>query len=189
MSPYRTTTPLNGIADPLHTNNWTISEYDPLGRKKTITGQDGSQAHTAYDGVYTTVTDQSGRQRRQKVDSLGRIIRVDEPDATGNLGAFDSPTQATYYEYDTLGNLVHVIQGASPIQERFFKYDALSRLTYEHQVEQVGAFSASDPVTGQAAWYDLRVRIEKASDEEEAMSAPQFPVLTGFKGVFGRRRA
>ncbi len=150
-NPYRTTT-LGGVADPLHTDNWTISEYDPLGRKKTITGQDGSQAHTAYDGVYTTVTDQSGRQRRQKVDALGRIIRVDEPDTSGNLGTFDIPTQATTYEYDTLGNLVHVKQGSSPIQERFFKYDPLSRLIYEHQVEQAGTFSLVDPVTGHGNW-------------------------------------
>ena len=37
-------------------------------------------------------------------------------------------------------------------------------------------WSNSDPVTGQAAWYDLRVRIEKA--EPPAESEPYFqPVL------------
>ncbi len=35
--------------------------------------------------------------------------------------------------------------------------------------------SNSDPVTGQAAWYDLRVRIEKA--EPDVASQPQFPEL------------
>ena len=35
-------------------------------------------------------------------------------------------------------------------------------------------FSNSDPITGQAAWYDLKVRIEKAADQS-AVSAPQFP--------------
>ena len=34
--------------------------------------------------------------------------------------------------------------------------------------------SNSDPVTGQAAWYDLRVRIEKAAADEPAESWPQF---------------
>ncbi|MBM3517999.1 MAG: formate dehydrogenase [Alphaproteobacteria bacterium] len=34
----------------------------------------------------------------------------------------------------------------------------------------------SDPVTGQAAWYDLRVRIERAADGEHE-TAPQFPPL------------
>lgn len=39
-------------------------------------------------------------------------------------------------------------------------------------------YANADPVTGQAAWYDLRVRIEKAADDRpEAVSEPQFPVL------------
>jgi anaerobic selenocysteine-containing dehydrogenase len=46
-----------------------------------------------------------------------------------------------------------------------------------------GTVSNSDPVTGQAAWYDLRVRISKAhAPAEEGESAPQFgalPVLPG----------
>ncbi|WP_051340700.1 molybdopterin oxidoreductase family protein [Azospirillum halopraeferens] len=37
--------------------------------------------------------------------------------------------------------------------------------------------SNSDPVTGQAAWFDLRVRIEKCEPGEEAVSEPQFPVI------------
>jgi anaerobic selenocysteine-containing dehydrogenase len=34
-------------------------------------------------------------------------------------------------------------------------------------------YSNSDPVTGQAAWYDLRVRVEKCADQRDE-SAPQF---------------
>ncbi len=37
-------------------------------------------------------------------------------------------------------------------------------------------YSNSDPVTGQAAWYDLRVRIEKAGADEQT-NAPNFPAL------------
>ena len=37
-------------------------------------------------------------------------------------------------------------------------------------------YSNSDPVTGQAAWYDLKVRVEKAKDQSPE-SAPQFAVL------------
>jgi len=40
-------------------------------------------------------------------------------------------------------------------------------------------FSNSDPVTGQAAWYDLRVRVEKCTDQSEE-SAPQFETLQQF---------
>jgi anaerobic selenocysteine-containing dehydrogenase len=41
-------------------------------------------------------------------------------------------------------------------------------------------WSNSDPVTGQAAWFDLRVRVEKADAPTEAQ--PQFPALD-LKGV------
>src|SRR5216683_2927865 len=37
-------------------------------------------------------------------------------------------------------------------------------------------YANADPVTGQAAWYDLRVRIEKAPVGEQ-MTEPQFAVL------------
>ncbi|QPC88060.1 molybdopterin-dependent oxidoreductase [Mesorhizobium sp. NBSH29] len=37
-------------------------------------------------------------------------------------------------------------------------------------------WSNSDPITGQAAWYDLRVRIEKA-ESEPRISQPQFPAV------------
>ena len=42
-------------------------------------------------------------------------------------------------------------------------------------------YSNSDPVTGQAAWYDLRVRIEKA--EPASMTEPVFEPLNKPKGL------
>ncbi len=38
-------------------------------------------------------------------------------------------------------------------------------------------YSNSDPVTGQAAWFDLRVRMEKAAPDEVAEVVPQFEPL------------
>ena len=54
----------------------------------------------------------------------------------------------------------------------------LNHLISELLPEREGGYrySNSDPITGQAAWYDLRVRVEKASDQSE-QSAPQFPKL------------
>ena len=43
-------------------------------------------------------------------------------------------------------------------------------------------WSNSDPVTGQAAWFDLRVRIEKAAADEAAESWPQFDTLPRMNG-------
>ena len=42
-------------------------------------------------------------------------------------------------------------------------------------------FSYSDPITGQAAWYDVRVRIEKDNKKDSMMSEPQFPIINFFK--------
>jgi RHS repeat-associated protein len=150
-NPYRTTT-LDGVADISHTSNWTVSAYDPLGRVVSVTLPDASVMQSSYQGVYTTITDQAGRQRRQQTDALGRVIRVDEPNPSGSLGTVDAPAQATSYEYDTQSNIVHITQGSSPVQHRYFKYDALGRLTHERQVEQATAFSLFDPVTGNSNW-------------------------------------
>jgi anaerobic selenocysteine-containing dehydrogenase len=38
-------------------------------------------------------------------------------------------------------------------------------------------YASSDPVTGQAAWYDLRVRIEKAAEIEAGETEPRFSAL------------
>jgi hypothetical protein len=38
-------------------------------------------------------------------------------------------------------------------------------------------YSNSDPVTGQAAWFDLRVRLTKCTAAEAGMTEPQFPDL------------
>ena len=143
---------------------WTKTEYDALGRVRQVTLPDNTLAATEYVGVYTTATDQAGKKRRQKVDALGRIVRVDEPDASGSLGVFATPTQPSFYQYDTLGNVVCINQGLSQqgatpesvssyVQHRYFKYDSLSRLTYERQVEQAGTIpTAADPLTGNASW-------------------------------------
>jgi anaerobic selenocysteine-containing dehydrogenase len=40
-------------------------------------------------------------------------------------------------------------------------------------------YANADPVTGQAAWFDLRVRVTKAAPEHEPQSLPQFTALPG----------
>ena len=46
-----------------------------------------------------------------------------------------------------------------------------------------GATSNSDPVTGQAGWYDVRVRIYPAAADEEQEVFPQFKTLSPMPGV------
>ena len=47
--------------------------------------------------------------------------------------------------------------------------------------------SNSDPVTGQAAWYDVRVRIYKADEAEEQISSPQFAPTQPIPGQAKRK--
>ena len=49
--------------------------------------------------------------------------------------------------------------------------------------------SNSDPVTGQAGWYDVRVRIYKADDSEEKVSFPQFDTLDAVPGQTKERKS
>lgn len=43
-------------------------------------------------------------------------------------------------------------------------------------------YSNSDPITGQAAWYDLRVKVEKCGKDEIEETMPQFDPLPGNPG-------
>jgi anaerobic selenocysteine-containing dehydrogenase len=43
--------------------------------------------------------------------------------------------------------------------------------------EGAGAMANADPVTGQAAWYDLKVRLTKAAPEEAGATEPRPPAL------------
>jgi anaerobic selenocysteine-containing dehydrogenase len=48
--------------------------------------------------------------------------------------------------------------------------------------------SNSDPITGQAGWYDVRVRIRKADPAEDTTSSPQFPPMKPFPGMATAKR-
>ena len=48
--------------------------------------------------------------------------------------------------------------------------------------------SNSDPVSGQAGWYDVRVRVYKAGEDEEKISWPQFDPVPAAPGTGKRRK-
>lgn len=47
-------------------------------------------------------------------------------------------------------------------------------------------YANADPVTGQAAWYDLRVRIEPTTAAEAGASTPQLDILHPPSGLSPR---
>ena len=91
------------------TDSWTRVTNDTAGRVTEVATFGGASqpawsgtsgvytgsVTTAYDANFTTVTDQAGKVRRSMVDGLGRMVRVDEPDNSNNLGTTTSPAQAT----------------------------------------------------------------------------------------------
>jgi RHS repeat-associated protein len=139
-NPYRTTSD--------STYGITTNTYDALRRVTQVTQADGSLLKTAYCANTTLVTDEAGHWRRSTVDGLGRLVEVDEPNsptATVNSNGCPGtgePIWVTTYGYDTLGNLITVLQAGS--RSRTFSYDSLSRL-----------LSASNPESGNLAYtYD-----------------------------------
>ncbi len=126
-----------------------ITQRDGLRRVLQSKLPDLTTVSAAYSGLVMTATDQAGKSRRQIADSLGRIARVDEPNASGSLGDISAPVQPTSYEYDGNDNLTKVTQsGGGAIQERLFKYDSLSRLTHERQVEATATLNNEGVKTG-----------------------------------------
>lgn len=59
--------------------------------------------------------------------------------------------------------LNHLISELLPVQDDGYRY------------------SNSDPITGQAAWFDLRVKIEKAEPSQGGETWPQFPIIEKFE--------
>jgi RHS repeat-associated protein len=106
--------------------------YDALGRAKEVTLPDGNKVTTLYEGNKVTVTDQVNRKIKREADGLGRLVKVTEQDANGQL------TQDTLYSYDLLDKLTEVNQGN---QYRSYKYDALGRLVYEKIPEQTATIN------------------------------------------------
>src|SRR5262249_5668253 len=66
------------------------TQYDALGRVTQTTKQDGSISTVQYDqtsanstnGTCTVITDEAGKTRKSCSDGLGRLIEVDEPQAS-----------------------------------------------------------------------------------------------------------
>jgi RHS repeat-associated protein len=135
---FRRSNPHRSSASP--TDGTTTFYYDALGRTCLVVPPDGTlptgstcpgirpngDVLTTYSGNCSTITDETGKSRKSCSDAFGRLTQVFEDPAGLNY--------ETDYTYDTLGNLLGVIQkggSSDPSQwrQRTFQYDSLSRLT------------------------------------------------------------
>ncbi len=165
-NPFYVSTPTGAI--PSGTKFTEITALDGLGRTTGMKLQDNTTISvefsdtttipSGFNKTFVTFTDQAAKKRRQVYDSFARIVRIDEPDASGNLGTVSSPNQPTTYEYDGNSNLSKITQSdGATTQERLFKYDALSRLTHEKQVEAIATLNDNGvKVTSGGLWTKVR---------------------------------
>ncbi len=95
---------------------YTSFVYDALGRNTQKTDALGT-TNMEYNLGQTKITDSLGKSKVYYKDVFGRLIRVDELNA--------SETYSTLYEYDALGNLLKITDALGNV--RNFTYDALGR--------------------------------------------------------------
>ena len=118
---------------------------------------------------------------RSKAKELG-VVDGDWVTVTSHHGKIKAPVKLmdgvnadTVWTWNAIGKRsgAWALDKDAPESKKGF---LLNHLISELLPERGGGYrySNSDPVTGQAAWYDLKVRIEKAADQSDE-SAPQFP--------------
>ena len=129
-----------------------------LGRNWLYINKDKAASLGIADGDWVTVTSHHGQIKGQ-----AKLMSGVNPDTVWTWNAIGKRS-------GTWG-----LSANAPESEKGF---LLNHLISDLLPEREGGyrFSNSDPITGQAAWYDLKVRVEKTSDQS-AISAPQFPVF------------
>jgi RHS repeat-associated protein len=151
---------------------WSVTEYDALGRTWKVTAPDLSESKVFYNrasdrpdaasgeaGQTTLTEDAWGRQRWGRTDAQGRLVEVVEPHPGGN-GAVATGGLRTTYVYDTPGNLVEVTQGE---QRRRFAYDSLGRLTRQKLAETQATLDAAGNLVGGGQWSDAFAYDERSN--------------------------
>ncbi len=96
----------------------------------------------------------------------------------GRVRLMDGVNPDTVWTWNAIGRRdgAAALDPGAPETTRGF---LLNHLITELLPEREGGyrFSNSDPITGQAAWYDLRVSIEKAAASEAHETSPRFEPL------------
>ena len=105
----------------------------------------------------------------------------------------ESVEPGTVWTWNAIGKAAGA-WGLSPDANEAKKGFLLNHVISEELPNMIGGrhVSNSDPVTGQAAWYDVRVRVTKAGDDEPKETSPQFeplPQVPGQTGFTARMRA
>jgi RHS repeat-associated protein len=168
---WKQSNPYRAGTDPTSSPGTTVYAYDAIGRKISETYPDNSVLTTAYCGASTLVTDPTAHWRRSRTDGLGLLVEIDEPNAIGASVASSGcpgtgePIWVTSYGYDTLGNLLSVLQNSS--HSRSFTYDSLSRM-----------LTSANPEVGQITYtYDANSNVNTKKDARNITVTYGYDVL------------
>jgi len=99
----------------------------------------------------------------------------------------DAVEPGTVWTWNAIGKASGAWQ-LSPGADESRKGFLLNHLITEELPFGEGHISNSDPITGQAGWYDVRVAIEPAQPEEPEETFPQMPAMKPTAGVLGGAR-
>ena len=121
---------------------------------------------------------------RRRAAELGLVdddwvwVRSRHGRITAQVRLMDGVNPDTCWTWNAIGKRSGAWQ-LSPDAPEGTKGFLLNHLIDELLPEREGGYRYAnvDPVTGQAAWYDLRVQIERAPPAEAGLSAPRFPPL------------
>jgi len=129
-----------------------------LGRNWLYMAREMAAKLKIVDGDWVTVTSHHG-----KIKAQAKLM--------------DGVNPETVWTWNAIGKRSGT-WGLDPGADEAKKGFLLNHLISELLPEREGGYrySNSDPVTGQAAWYDLRVRVEKAADQS-GESEPQFATI------------
>jgi YD repeat-containing protein len=140
--PYQTSPPYSAsIGTPYGGSAWNTSNYDALGRPKTLTDAGGGQLTFGYpeNDVVRTMnapTGENPKAAQYQYDGLGRVTSVCEiTSASGSVACSQNTSATGYftsYTYDALGDLTSVSQSG---QTRTYQYDGMRRLISEANPE------------------------------------------------------
>jgi sulfite dehydrogenase (quinone) subunit SoeA len=99
----------------------------------------------------------------------------------------DAVEPGTVWTWNAIGKASGAWQ-LSPGADESRKGFLLNHLISEELPFGNGRISNSDPVTGQAGWYDVRVNLRPAHSEELDESFPQIAPMPSTPGVLGGAR-
>jgi len=129
--------------------------------------------------VGRTTAERLGLEDEQWVWIISRHGRI-----KGQIRLVDGVNPNTCWTWNAIGKRAgawNLAPDAPEAMQGFLLNHLIDELLPER--ESGYRYANADPVTGQAAWYDLRVRLEPAKPGEAGTSAPQFAVLPPRPGV------